>query len=266
MGLSQNRSKLIQRLRNPRFRPREGLFLVEGLRVARELLNATHELRMRFALVSPRLESTEEGRFFLDALAGAGCPVERVSDSELDQVSDTQGSQGLIMVVEEPHNSLSDLGSGKETRVLLLDGIQDPGNAGTLMRAAWALGASGLVALEGTVDPWNPKVVRSSAGSFAHLPVVSAPWETVAEWLSAVPLPLLVADPGGKDVRGYSPPASWALAVGNEGRGPRAALLARAHKTLAITMVPGADSLNAGVAGAILLFALARFSETDMEA
>lgn len=256
MALSKAKNKLLERLRSPRLRPREEAFLVEGIRGAREVLRATLPLRVRFGLVSAVLGRSPGGRELLDSLANAPFPVEELPEAELEAVSDLERPQGVILVVSEPENPLTLVKAGPDTRVLLLDGIQDPGNAGTLIRAARAFGLDGVFALDGTVDPWNPKVVRSAAGSMAHIPVARVPWTDAADWLGKLGASLFVADPGGVDVRGFRPRTPWALAVGNEGAGPRREVLEKARRVLAIPMAPGVDSLNAGMAGAILLFTL----------
>jgi RNA methyltransferase, TrmH family len=256
MALSKSKAKLLERLRNPRQRPREGAFLVEGARSAREFLRASLPLEIRLGLVSPSLAGSPEGREVLDALAGARFTVEELPDRELEAVSDVQRPQGVILVVSEPQGVLQQVRAGPGTRILILDGVQDPGNAGTLIRAARAFGLDGVVALDGTVDHWNPKVVRSSAGSLAHIPVARLPWSEASRWLREQGVALFVADPAGEDVRGFRPSAPWALAVGNEGGGPRREVVGEARRVLAIPMAPEVDSLNAGMAGSILLFTL----------
>jgi TrmH family RNA methyltransferase len=256
MGLSKEKRKLLDRLRNARFRGREGQFLVEGVRGAREFLEGSIHWDFRFALVSSRLEASEEGRLIKGRLMGSDIPVEEVSDQELEQVSDTEHPQGIVMVVREEERALPPSGRSTPERVLLLDGIQDPGNAGTLLRAGRAFGLTRAVALEGSVDLFNPKVVRASAGALAHLPVHRLPWTEASFWLGTRDVPLLVGVAGGKDVRAVTVSSSWALAIGNEGAGVRPALRAAATGLVGIPMISRADSLNAGVAGAILMFAL----------
>jgi len=229
---------------------------VEGVRGAQEILLGGLTPEVRFALVSPRLSGSEKARELIELLSASGVPVEDVSDQELGRLSDTRQSQGVLLVVREPEGALSLVEGSPVPRVLLLDGIQDPGNAGTLIRAAWAFGVSGVFALEGTVDLFNPKVVRASAGALAHVPVIRLLWNDAAHWLASKGIPVMVADPRGDDVRALDVPNSWALVVGNEGAGPRQVLLEEASARLAIPIRPGADSLNAGMAGAILLFAL----------
>jgi TrmH family RNA methyltransferase len=147
----------------------------------------------------------------------------------------------------------------------VLDGIQDPGNAGTLVRAASAFGLSGVVALEGTVDLFNAKAIRAMAGAVAHLPLCRAPWTDLAPWIASRGIPLLVADPAGDDVTAQGTRFSWALAVGNEGAGPRQPVMDAAAARLSVPMRSGTDSLNAGMAGAILMFALTSAMRTDPE-
>ncbi len=265
MALSKEKTRLVERLRNPRLRPREGFFLVEGIRGIREVLRAPGPPEVRFALAAPRLLETEAGGELRSRLSQGRFPVVEVSDEEMEALSDTGRSQGALLVVAEPRGSLDALPAVPRPRLLLLDGLQDPGNVGTLVRAAWAFGVDGVLALDGTVDPWNAKVVRASAGALLHLPVVRAPWAEAAAWLAVRKVPLLVADARGEDIRGFRPECPWALVVGNEGAGPRRALLSAGARTLAIPMVPGADSLNAGVAGAILLFSLTLRTEGKVE-
>jgi RNA methyltransferase, TrmH family len=256
VALSKARAKLLERLRSPRQRPREGAFLVEGIRGTREVLRASLPLKVRFGLTSVSLGESPGGKEVLESLASAPFPVEEVPDADLEAVSDLERSQGVILVVSEPADPLSLVKTGPASRILLLDGVQDPGNAGTLIRVARAFGLDGVFALDRTVDPWNPKVVRSAAGSLAHIPVARLPWTGAAEWLGKTGTSLYVADPSGEDVRGFRPRIPWALAVGNEGAGPRPEVLMKAEGVLAIPMAPGVDSLNAGMAGAILLFTL----------
>lgn len=256
MTPSREKTKLVDRLRNPRFRPREGQFIVEGVRGVREVLRGGLSLEVRFTLVSPRLFRVPGGDGLMDLLTDAGLPLEEVSDAELEALSDTEHPQGVFMVVREPQDALGVLAVHPAPRILLLDGVQDPGNAGTLIRAARAFGLTGVFALEGTVDPFNSKVVRASAGALAHIPVVRLPWVEVAQWLERRKMPLLVADASGEDVRAVDLDPPWALAIGNEGAGAREEVMERAARVLAIPMDPGVDSLNAGMAGAILLFAL----------
>ena len=251
---SKNKTLLIERLKTRKGRPREGLVLVEGVRCVREALAA--DLEARFAVRSPRLLGGEAGRALAAELSGRGVPVDELDDADLDRLADTEHPQGVLLVCEEAKRRLPDLPSPAGRGIVILDGIQDPGNLGTLVRAARTFGVTVAVALDGSVDPWNAKAVRASAGACFHMDLVRAPWAELGPWLESRSVELLAADPDGRDVGEVEPSAPWALAVGNEGAGLRPEIIASAAHRIAIPMAAGADSLNAGVAGSILLYVL----------
>jgi TrmH family RNA methyltransferase len=260
--LSKNRRQLIERLKTRKGRPREGLVLVEGVRASAEVLAAGAD--MRFVIRSPRLLDTEAGRTLASTLAERGPETEEVDDAALAELSDTEHPQGILCVCTEPGLDLAQLRTspatssptGAPATVLLLDALQDPGNLGTLIRAARAFGVDAVIVLDGSVDPWNPKAVRAAAGASFHVQIARAPWSEASRWLEEQGIEVLAADPAGDDVRSLQLGGSWALAVGNEGAGLRAEIVAASTKRVAIPMPGRAESLNAGVAGSILLYSL----------
>jgi len=252
--LSKNRRQLIERLKTRKGRPREGLVLVEGVRASTEVLAAGADIR--FVVRSPRLLDTEAGRTLASTLAGQGPDTVEVDDADLAEVSDTEHPQGILCVCAEPGLDLVQLGARTPATVLLLDGLQDPGNLGTLIRAARAFGVDAVIVLDGSVDPWNPKAVRAAAGAGFHTHIARVSWAEVRPWLEEQHIEILAADPDGDDVRSFQVRGSWALAVGNEGAGLRADIMAASTKHVAIPMPGKAESLNAGVAGSILLYSL----------
>lgn len=256
MPLSKQKEKLIQRLRSSRARSREGFFLAEGIRCAGEFLEPGIILDVRFAVVSPRLGALEGGEELLARLEASAIPVERAEDIELARVSDMETPQGILLVVQEPVVGESLLKEMDQPRLLLLDGIQDPGNVGTLVRGARAFGLDGVVALDGTADPWGPRAVRASAGALARIPVIRGSVSRILPRLMTLDVPLLAAEAGGRDVREVRLEEGWILALGNEGAGIRPQIREAAHQILSIAMAPGMDSLNVAVAGSVLLFAL----------
>src|SRR5690606_15150059 len=138
-------------------RDEEGLFLAEGIRVVEELVGSG--IPVRLAVVSPSAEESERGAALVRAL-GERAPVRRVSDAEFARLAATEAPQGVLAVAEAPKRELHDITPPDAATVLVLDGIQDPGNFGTMVRTADAFGADLVAALPGTVDPWNPKAVR----------------------------------------------------------------------------------------------------------
>lgn len=257
MPLSRERQRLLARLGRRRGREREGLFVVEGIRAAEAALDA--RARVRFALASPRLLELANGAALRERLSAERVDTVELTDAELVERADTEAPQGILLVCAEPEEAAAPLPAGA---VLALDGVQDPGNLGTLIRAAAGFGARAVLVLDGTVDPYNPKTVRAAAGALFRVSVRRARWEDVAAELAARG-PILVADMRGTDVADVCPPASWTLVVGGEGGGPRSAVRRAADACVSVPMPGGTESLNAGVAGSILLYVLTRRAPTQ---
>ena len=211
----------------------------------------------RLALVSSSIEDTPRGRALAARLADA-CEVETVGAAELATLADTEASQGVIVAAEVPAATMADLRPAISDVVLLLDAVQDPGNAGTLIRTADALGCVAVVCMPGTVDPWNPKVVRSAAGSLFRRPVVEATHADLGVWLDGAGATLLAGDAGGTPVEEIEVRGPMVLAVGNEGAGLSPEVSALAAALVSIPIRGAAESLNVGVAAGILLYELTR--------
>jgi TrmH family RNA methyltransferase len=139
--------------------------------------------------------------------------------------------------------------------VLLLAGISDPGNAGTLLRSAEAFGAAGVLFGRGGVDPFAPKVVRAAMGSLFRLPVAVVDAEEVVQAAGAAGRPIVAATLDGEALSGARLPPSAILAVGNERHGV-AGFLSRWDRAVRIEQASATESLNAAVAGSILLYAM----------
>lgn len=247
---------IIRDLHRRRGRERRGLALAEGIRLVEEALAAG--IGLQGAVISPTLEATKRGRALAAALEASGQPVERVDDAALAKLADTEQPQGVVAVVEPRQWLLADISLRPRSAVLVLDSVQDPGNVGTMMRTAFGLGAAGVVALPGTVEFTNPKVLRGSMGAAFRLPNVPATTEAFLEWAKAHGVGLWVADAAGAPVTRRKSTAPLALIVGNEGAGVGPALTAAAEQRISIPLVPGSESLNVGAAAAILLYEVLR--------
>jgi len=246
---SQSESKHVRALHRRKERLLRGEFLVEGPRVLADLLRAGRPVTL--VLYTEEAVAEPDGRALLAKVEAAGIPSERVSEVELRRHADTVTPQGWVAAAPVPDWSWADVVGG---RVLVLDEVRDPGNVGTLIRAAEALGAAAVVALPGTADPWSPKVVRSAAGSSVRLPVLVGPWEEVGPALRDRHVPLWVAAADGLVMERSQPrPERVALVLGNEGVGVSAPIRQAADRVVAIPMQGAVESLNAAVAGAILM-------------
>ena len=254
--LTRREERLLRSLRERKHREAEGLFAAEGVRAVEDL--AASPLTLRFAAASSSLEDGARGAALLAALERRGVPVRGVGERELRDLADTEQPQGIVAVAEIPRRALADLAPrGDRAALLLLDAVQDPGNFGTLVRTAEALGAAGVVALPGTVDPWNAKSVRAAMGSSFRLPIVAATWDEAGPWLEENGF-AVIASVVGADPLPSPPPARAALVLGNEGAGVSAGTLTRAGLQAGIPLRGRAESLNVAAAGAILLHELLR--------
>ena len=252
--ISKSKARLVRRLTVRRMREREGLALAEGPRVVLEALRSP--LAVRWTLMGEEYAGgTESGQRVLAACRERGVEVQTASDREVTGLASTERPQPVIACVAAPVPEPRPLDRG---RYLMAMGVQIPGNLGTLIRSAWGFGLDGIVIGTGTVDPWNHKVVRASAGGVFHLRMIGGPGSAGA--LQGVNLLCAAAagePPGGP---GRDIPRDWVLALGNETGGLPARLLRRA-RAIGIPMAAGVDSLNVAVAGSILMYLLARHGE-----
>ena len=183
-----------------------------------------------------------------------------IPKSLLRDISSTQTPQGVLFLCALPTQPFPEALPG--SRYLVLDGLQDPGNVGTLWRTADAFGADGLILLPGCADPWNPKTLRASMGACFRLPL----WETELEPLTGalargrIPLYATALGETAVDIQSCSLcPA--AVVIGSEGQGVSRRVLTQCEETLRIPMRPRCESLNAAAAGAVVLWEMGRQSE-----
>ena len=258
--MSNSLQTLIRDLHRRRGRERRGLALAEGVRLVEEALATA--IPIRGAAASPALEATTRGKALKAALLERAIRIEEVSDDELVSLADTEHPQGVVAVIEPRQWSLPDLRLSTGLVALALDGVQDPGNVGTLIRTALALGASGLVALKGTADLTNPKVIRGAMGASFRLPAAPASPEELVAWARLQRGQIWVAEAGG-DPADQLPSRTVArppvvLVVGNEGAGIGPVLESAADRRIAIRQAAGVESLNVAVAAGILLYEVMR--------
>ena len=176
--------------------------------------------------------------------------------------TDVQTPQGLVFSCKRPIHPSNDL--SKVRRAVLLDGLQDPGNLGTILRTADAFALDAVILCEGCTDPTAPKVIRATMGAIFRQPVYSMPLVDAIERLRANGLPVYAAalhtdsvEAGTVDLR------QAAVIIGNEGRGVSATALESCDKTILIPMTGAAESLNASVAASILIWEMARKAATE---
>lgn len=228
------------------FRREKGLFLGDGTKLLEEALRWNAPLA---AVVAA--EGTE-----IPALPEEVRLVE-VPGDVMTSISPMESPQGLLFLSKMPGTGAPDKLEG--SRYLVLDGLQDPGNVGTIWRTADALGADGLILVNGCADPWNPKTVRATMGACFRLPVYEVGAEKLPQLLerSGLPLYATALREDTVDLR-QADLSRCALVIGSEGKGVSQALLDLSARTLKIPMRERCESLNAAAAAAVVLWEMAR--------
>ena len=254
---SQAEIKGVAKLTKKEARSETGLFLLEGPQGLKEALERPKLIEKLFAT-----ESFEEK--YPDLISRARdsrVSVNLVSDSVLKELSDTTTPQGVVAVCQQFHVSLDDVIASKPTLVAFLAQIRDPGNAGTVLRAADAAGADAVIFSKGSVDIYNPKVVRSTTGSMFHLPfVIEAEIQSSLEKFKQAGLSVLAADVAGDSLStilstDLAKPTMWLF--GNEAWGLEPEVSALADKLVQVPIFGAAESLNLATAASVCMYASA---------
>jgi len=237
------------KLREKKYRDASGCFLLEGPGAVLEAARQGGRLRFIFTRAGAALPELEE------LLSGQVPAVYELTDDVFARVSDAVTPQGALAVAEKPVWSEADLFGREGGNVLVLDRVQDPGNLGTLIRTAEAMGFTGALLVKGCCDPWSPKVVRSAAGSLLRLPVLQA--EDAAEALALLKKHgktcwCAVMD-GETACFDADLAKDAAVVIGNEGGGASEEFK-NASPGLSIPMAGKTESLNAAYAGAIIMY------------
>lgn len=227
-------------------------FVAEGIRSVEELLRSP--LTVDGALVSPTLGATPRGAALLESMRAASVTILDVSQTDFASASSTDSPQGVLAIAEIPERDVAALTFTDHPRVLVLDGLQDPGNVGTLLRTAAAFGVDATLAMPDTVDLWNAKVVRSAMGALFRHQVLACDWDAFDALRTTQRLQCWAADASGEPVDQVRGERAMALVVGNEGAGLSNQTRARADRRVAVPISADVESLNVAVAAGILLY------------
>lgn len=234
-----------------RSRREAGAFVIEGVRLVEEALAA--EWQTQYVLYTPGLD--ERGDDIITACQQRGVELIPVSPGVMQHASDTQTPQGILAVL-----SMKSLPAPANADfILILDGVRDPGNMGTLLRTALAAGTDAVWLHPGVVDAYSPKVVRAAMGAHFHLPIEIVSWEEVQKRAASLNLTLFLADSAeGQPYTGAAFDRPLGLILGGEAHGASDQAWAVNPQPVHIPMPGRAESLNAAIAGGILLFEVVR--------
>ena len=256
MTISSRSNARVKQLRaafQGRARLSGGLIAIEGEHLLEEALRSGIVLKTAF--VSERRD--------VPRILPRGVELLRLTEEVFASVVETQSPQGIAALLVPPLPVVEDVIGGAEASALILiaAGLQDPGNLGTLVRSAEAFGATGVLTTPGTVSAWNQKALRASAGSLFRMPVVSAAVDEIAR-LKERGVRLVAAvgaeDPGVITAQEMDLRGGCAVMIGNEGSGLAAEWLALCDARVTIACPGPVESLNAAVAGSLLLYEASR--------
>ena len=240
VSTQNQRIKRIASLKTAKGREETGLFFAEGIKLIRDNADKIVEL---FVREDKALEYAKE----FDIVPTV------VSSAVYDKISDTDTPQGILATFKIPAESCP---QGK--RLLVLDGIQDPGNVGALLRTAVAAGFDGVIAVD-SASAYSPKAVRASMGGVFRIPVAKMTRDDAIKALCG--RLVVVLDMGGENLFSARTDGDFALVVGSEGKGLSPEFRSRADKVLALPMAGGIESLNAAVSAGIAMYALSQFNK-----
>jgi TrmH family RNA methyltransferase len=238
--VTKSELKYIQSLSDKKVRLETGCFIAEGVKLVGEMIAAGYPLKAVYALDSWESPDTS-------------IEVTRIEAFELEKMSMLQTPNQVLAVAMMPQQIKALDLTGQLT--LVLDGIQDPGNMGTIIRTADWFGIRQIVASEDTADVYNPKVIGATMGSFMR---VSVTYKHLADWMPTVKLPVYGALLAGENIFTTKAPNGGLLVIGSEGKGIRENILDQITHPVTIPKIGGAESLNAGVAAGIIIAQLTR--------
>lgn len=248
------RVRSVAKLTKRSARQETGLFLLEGPQAAREALAYRPDTIVEVFATPTAMEKHQDVR---DAAKAAGIEVVFTAEPVLDAMADTVTPQGIVAVARQSPTSLKDVFGASPSLLAVCEEVRDPGNLGTIIRAADAAGADAVILTGRTVDPYNPKVVRATTGSLFHLPIaVGADLADVVARAHATGLRVVAADVGGEDFLAHRPtlaePTAWLF--GNEARGLDDDALGLVDLTLRLPIYGRAESLNLATAASVCLY------------
>lgn len=248
------RVRAVAKLTKRSARQETGLFLLEGPQAAREALTFRPETLVELYATPSALERHQDVR---DAAEAAGLEIIFASEAVLDAMADTVTPQGIVAVARQSPTAARDIFAGSPRLVVICEEVRDPGNLGTIIRAADAAGADAVILTGRTVDPYNPKVVRATTGSLFHVPVaVGAELAETVQRARAGGLRVIAADVGGEDFLAHrgtlAEPTAWLF--GNEARGLEEDALALVDLSLRLPIYGAAESLNLATAASVCLY------------
>ncbi|TKC03918.1 TrmH family RNA methyltransferase [Pedobacter frigoris] len=238
--LSKSQISFIKSLHQKKYRKENGIFIIEGIKSIVEFIQSSYQIHSIYYLA--------QYQSLLPSLP-ANIKLFEVNNAELDKISTLQTPQGIIALVHIPKSAVLDLNALKGSFSLVLDGIQDPGNLGTIIRTADWFGFKNVICSNNTVEVYNPKTVQATMGSLSR---VNTFYLDLQELLSQTKLPIFGAVLNGNSMYKTNWGNEGLVILGNEGQGISNEVMNLITNPVTIPRVGGAESLNVAISAAIL--------------
>ena len=239
-------------------RNKESKFIIEGYRILTLAIEC--DAKLEYVFINEDFENKDEHKNFVNILKEKHIKIYKTTNKLFNDLVDTESTQGILGVVEFKQRTIEENLNEKDKFVLILDRIQDPGNMGTIIRTADAAGVDAIIALKGCVDIYNPKVIRSTMGSIFDMNIIH---ETQEEALRVLKLKNFDIVSSYLNTNNYYNNIEYdyktALVIGNEANGINDELISKSDKLVKIPIYGNAESLNAAISSAILMYEIKKY-------
>lgn len=245
--------KSMRKLADRKERQESGLFFIEGLRIVAEALES--QAPIESIVFAPDMLTSDFGRSLLSNASERAIPLVEVSADVFTSLSRRDGPQGIAAVVQQRWQNLVGIIPQKGQTWVALESVQNPGNLGSVMRTAEAVGAAGVILLDQSTDPFDPSAVKASMGALFHLVVAKASFEEFKYWVRQHKVKIVgTSDKAEQDYLFVQYPDHCILLMGSEREGLNKDYLALCETVVRIPMIGSSDSLNLAIATSIILY------------
>ncbi|BCJ88092.1 TrmH family RNA methyltransferase [Effusibacillus dendaii] len=249
-----NRVKDWAALKQKKFRDQTGFFIIEGIRLVEDALESNAPIEV--VLLAEDLIVSGKADKIINLSDSLQIEQIKVSQAVIENVADTKTPQGVVAVARQyQHQPAGLIESRKQSLFLAIDSIQDPGNLGTMIRSADAVGAGGVFVGKGSVDLYNPKVVRATMGSLFHLPVMEVNLDELFPLLKRHDVTIIgTSVDHHEDIYSVDLTGSIAIVIGSEAHGISEEIRRHIDRWMSLPMPGKAESLNAAIASSVVLY------------
>lgn len=239
-------------------RNKESKFIIEGYRILTLAIECN--AKIDYVFINEDFEKKQEHTEFLQVLKDKNINTYKTTNKIFDELVDTENTQGILAVVKFKQKTIEENLKEDHRFVLILDRIQDPGNMGTIIRTADAAGVDAIIALKGCVDIYNPKVIRSTMGSIFDMNIINTTQEEAVRLLKLKNFDIVSSY---LDTNNYYNTVEYnykvALVIGNEANGINDELVSKSDVLVKIPIYGKAESLNAAISSAILMYEIKKY-------